>query len=419
MRKNIILFCLALFAFTNLLYQGSSAKVLLGVDVLIQKHFSDIAGKKVALLTNHAGRTNNSELTAEVFAGADKFELISIFTPEHGFYTTTPAGEAVGNITLFGKPVYSLYGSNRRPLKWQLATCDVVVIDVQDIGVRSYTYISTVYKMMDACAEYGKQVIILDRPNPIGGLIVDGGTVEKGKESFIGIVPISYVHGCTIGELAMMINGEGWLTNGNDGKPRVCNLRVIKMIDWQRWMAWSDTGLMWFPTSPHIPTVDALRGAAMLGVFGELGTVSIGIGTTLPFQYVGNQNFDNERIGKSIPDLKYPGIDLYPIEYKPFYGKGSGSNLTGFLIKFPLDNSFRPYTTGFKLMLAIKKVHPEIFNRKWISNNAEQMFIKATGNGKLLDALVTGKSDFYVLSLANDGLEEFLEIRAKYLLYAL
>jgi uncharacterized protein YbbC (DUF1343 family) len=417
MKIRTISIAILLITYSYTLAFSAESKILLGVDVLIQKHFTDIAGKKVALLTNHAGRTNNSELTAEIFAQSDKFDLVSIFTPEHGFYTTTPAGEAVSNTTLFGKPVYSLYGSNRRPLKWQLSSCDVVVVDVQDIGVRSYTYISTVYNMIDACAEYGKQVIILDRPNPIGGLIVDGGTVEKGKESFIGIIPISYVHGCTIGELAMMINGEGWLPEGKDGKPRKCDLRVIKMIDWQRWMAWSDTGLQWFPTSPHIPTVDALRGAAMLGVFGELGTISIGIGTTLPFQYVGNQNFDIEKVKNDIPNLKYAGVDLHPIEYKPFYGKGSGNNLSGFLIKFPLDNSFRPYTTGFKIMLAIKRTHPEIFNRRWISDNAEQMFTKATGNGKLLDALVTGKSDFYVLSLANDGLEEFLEIRAKYLLY--
>ncbi len=390
---------------------------MLGVDVLIQKQYTDIAGKKVALLTNHSGRTNTSDLTAELFARSDKFQLVSIFTPEHGFFTTTPAGEAVGNISLFGKPVYSLYGSNRRPLKWQLNSCEVVVVDIQDIGVRSYTYISTVYNMMDACAEYDIPVIILDRPNPIGGLIVDGGTVEKGIESFIGIIPVSYVHGCTIGELSMMINGEGWLPSGKDGNPRKCELRVVKMIDWQRWMTWSDTGLMWFPTSPHIPTVDALRGAAMLGVFGELGTVSIGIGTTLPFQYVGNQNFDVEAISKNIPDLKFAGVHLYSIEYKPFYGKGSGSNLSGFLLKFPLDNSFRPYTSGFKIMLAIKKTNPEIFSRKWISDKAEAMFTKASGKAKLLDALITGKSDFYVLSLANDGLEEFLNIRAKYLLY--
>jgi uncharacterized protein YbbC (DUF1343 family) len=417
MRRNIFFLFFVFIAYSSLFAQQEGTKIMLGVDVLIQKHYSDIAGKKVALLTNHAGRTNNAELTAEVFARSDKFDLVSFFTPEHGFYTTTPAGEAVSNITLFGKPVYSLYGSNRRPLKWQLSSCEVVVIDIQDIGVRSYTYISTVYNMMDACAEYDIPVIILDRPNPIGGLIVDGGTVEKGKESFIGIIPVSYVHGCTVGELAMMINGEGWLSSGKDGIARKCDLRVIKMIDWHRWMAWSDTGLMWFPTSPHIPTVDALRGAAMLGVFGELGTVSIGIGTTLPFQYVGNQNFDIESIAKNIPDLKYPGINLYPIEYQPFYGKGSGDLLNGFLLKFPLDNSFMPYSTGFKIMLAIRKTHPEIFNKKWISDKAAQMFTKATGKVDLLNALITKKSDFYILSLANDGLEEFLEIRAKYFLY--
>ena len=417
MKRKIIVILFFVFMFSPLLSQYDQEKIKLGIDVLIQKHFSEITGKKVALLTNHAGRTNEGKLTAEIFAGSGKFELVSIFTPEHGFYTTTPAGEAVGNITLYGVPVYSLYGSNRRPLKWQLNNCDVVVVDIQDIGVRSYTYLSTVYKMMDACSEYGKEVVILDRPNPIGGMIVDGGTVDKGRESFIGIVPVSYVHGCTIGELAMMINGEGWLPADNNGKPRKCDLKVIKMINWHRWMVWKDTDLMWFPTSPHIPTVDALRGAAMLGVFGELGTVSIGIGTTLPFQYIGNQNFDVENISRNIPNLKYPGVNLYPIEYKPIYGKGAGSDLKGFLVKFPLDNSFRPYTTGFKIMLAIKKTNPEIFNKKWISANAESMFIKATGTDKLLEALTSGKSDFYVISLANDGLEEYLKIRAKYLLY--
>lgn len=415
--KKYFFVLIIFFSIANVFAQSSDGKIMLGVDVLIQKHFSEIVGKKVALLTNYAGINNEGVLTAEIFANSKKFKLVSIFTPEHGFYTTTPAGASIGNTTIFGKPVYSLYGSNRRPLKWQLSSCDVVVVDIQDIGVRSYTYISTMYMMMDACAEYGIPVVILDRPNPIGGLIVDGGTVEKSMESFIGIIPVSYVHGCTIGELAIMINSEKWLPNGKDGKSRQCNLSVIKMIGWKRWMAWEDTGLMWLATSPHIPTVDALRGAAILGIFGELGTVSIGIGTTLPFQYVGNKNFDVEKISKNIPGLKFPGLSLYPIEYKPFYGRGSGSNLSGFLLKFPLDNSFRPYSTGIKIMLAIKKTNPEIFKKKGISANSKSMFIKATGTDKLFEALTSNKSDFYVLSIANDGIEEFLEIRSKYLLY--
>ena len=222
--------------------------------------------------------------------------MVSILVPEHGFYISVPAGSKVSDDSLFGVPVFSLYGIERSPGRKILSNCDVILIDVQDIGVRSYTYISTVYKVMEAAAKFSIPVIILDRPNPLGGMIVDGNTIDKGRESFVGIVPISYIHGMTIGELAMMINQEGWLPIGKSKMPLKCDLSIIEMKGWSRWMAWEDCGMLWFPTSPHVPTVNAIRGLAVLGIFGELGIINIGIGTTLPFQYIGMPGFKVKKV---------------------------------------------------------------------------------------------------------------------------
>jgi uncharacterized protein YbbC (DUF1343 family) len=392
--------------------------VKLGIDRLAENNFKLIENKKVALLTNNAGRNSKEELTAEVLARATNFKLTAILTPEHGFYTAVPAGDKVSDDTLFGVPTYSLYGSNRRPTAAQLSSCNIIVVDIQDIGVRSYTYISTLYKVMDAAAEYGKSVMVLDRPNPLGGIIVDGNTVDKGSESFIGIIPVSYIHGCTIGELAKMINEEGWLPDGSDGKPRKCKLTVVKMENWKRWMNWEDTGLMWFPTSPNIPTLDAVRGYGMIGAFGELGTVNIGIGTTLPFQYLGGIDFQTESTDRLLQEYDLSnGVRLFKTKFKTFFGRLGGKELQGFLIRFRISNDLRPYSDGMKAILAIRRVHPEFFNRTEVNAHSIEMFNKATGSEKILEAFFRQAPDETILSLIKKGLPEYMQIRSKYLLY--
>lgn len=408
---------LIIFIISNFALQSESKhNVKLGIDNLIKRNFDYLAGKRVILYTNQSGRTSDGTLTAEVFAEQKRFVTLAFFTPEHGLYSTVPAGEEIANDKIYNIPIISLYGGSKKPTAKQLENCDAVVVDIQDIGVRSYTYISTLYYIMEACAEQNVEVVILDRPNPIGGLIVDGNVVEEPFKSFIGIIPVPYLHGCTIGEIAKLINGEGWLKK--DEKTIKSKLNVIKMTGWRRWMSWEDTGLSWIPTSPHIPSVDAARGYASLGSFGELGIISIGIGTTLPFQYIGSPTFQTDEVYKSFKNNKIEGLDIIPTRYRPFYAKYANTDCNGFLLRYKLNNHCEPYTAGFRIMLAIRKTHPEIFNINAVNEKAKQMFCKATGTDELFYALFDLKTtDDKVLQICNKGKREFLIQRAKYLLY--
>ena len=403
-------FFFVIFSFVLILFSESISKekqqLKLGIDLVLDNKFEIFKNKRVSILTNNTGRTSQGKISAEEFYSTNKCRLVSIFTPEHGFDTKAPAGKHVPNDTIYDVPCYSLYGDNRRPQKKQLEGTDIVVIDIQDIGIRSYTYISTIFKMMDAAAEFGKQVCILDRPNPLGGNSVDGNIVEKGMESFVGIIPVAYIHGCTIGELANMINEEGWLPSGKDGNPRKCNLTIIKMENWKRDMTWEDTGLEWVPSSPNIPSVDAIRGAAMTGIFGELGIFPIGIGGGMPFQFIGKVNINELR-------NNYSGLILPGIKLSQFTTKKSN----GVKIGFERDDDFAPYTAGIKIFLAIRKTYPDMFSKPKIKSTKKAMFEKVTGTKKLYSALFDRGTDTEVLEICNEGFDEYLKIRSKYLLY--
>jgi uncharacterized protein YbbC (DUF1343 family) len=403
MYKIFLLLLLLNFPFAATAQTG---KIKLGIDLVVDNDFEIFRGKRLAILSNNAGRSSNKKLTVELFVKSKKCKVVAIFAPEHGFKTWVRAGRKVKDDSLFGLPVYSLYGKNRRPQKYQLDNVDMVIIDLQDIGIRSYTYISSMYNMMDACAEWGIPVVILDRPNPMSGLVVDGNTPDPGMQSFVGIIPVAYVHGCTIGELAQMINEEGWLPKDHFGKPRKSNLSIIAMENWQRWMVWEDTGLFWTPTSPNIPTTNAVRGCAMMGIFGELGLFPISLGVKLPFQYFGRIKFDN--IQPIIDSVKFPGIVLEPVFRK---------KTTGIRLKFEYDLGFAPYTSGIRLFLAVKKLQPELFNAKKVKSSRKKMFAKVTGTKKLFDALFGNANEDEVIKIAAKGLEKYKKIREKYLIY--
>jgi uncharacterized protein YbbC (DUF1343 family) len=392
-------------------------KVVLGIDKLIKSNFEPIRGKKVGLFTNFSGRTNEGLLSAEILANSNIIALEYIFTPEHGFFGESHAGEKVENAEVFGVQVISLYGSSRRPDIEILKKLDVILIDIQDIGIRSYTFLSSVNYMLTACAEAGIPAIILDRPNPIGGNIVDGSVTEKGAETFMSLIPVSYIHGLTIGEISIMMNKEGWLKNTRNEIVK-CNLSVIKMDDWKRSMRWEDCNLLWFPTSPQIPTSEAVYGAATLGIWGELSIWNIGIGTSLPFQYIGRPDFNKEAIFREIKKFSDNSeILLQFAHFKPFYGKFAKEDCRGFILRFPKCESCNPYTTGVKTILAIRKIHPELFRIDNVAQDKQVMFKKVTVGSTLLDVVFGGKSDSEVLAVAQKGLKDFSELRKKYFLY--
>lgn len=396
----------------------SATSVHLGIDNLIDSQFELIKGKRVALLTNSSGRTGSLEATAEVFSRQKAFTLTAILMPEHGYYSTVPAGQTVESDSLFGVPAYSLYGKNRRPTWAMLKNADIIVVDIQDIGIRSYTYISTLINVMDACAELNKPVLILDRPNPFGGLIVDGNVADTSLLSFVSIIPIPYIHGLTIAELAQMANESGWLPKDKNGIPRKVTLQIIPMTGWKRSMEWEQTGLIWLPTSPNIPTVQAVRGAATTGVIGELAIVSIGIGTSLPFQYFGLPSLKNSESIALLTALKDTGgIEGVITKFRATSGKYSQEDCNGLFISFVQNGNYKPYSAGINLLLMLRKLHPELFTSQSIGSTQLSMFRKVTASPSLSKELLNFGTDDQVRAASQVGITDFLEKREKFLLY--
>lgn len=406
----LLLSCLDLFGLRE---KYPYPRIKLGIDVLIEQNFSILSGQRVGLLCNFASRASDEKLTVEHLISAPNFNLTAIFTPEHGFYGAVPAGKYVPDDSIYGVPVFSLYGNNRKPTRYQMSFLDVIVVDLQDIGLRSYTFISTLTKVLESAAENNKQVIVLDRPNPLGGEIVDGNVLDTDKISFVGIAPIAYLHGCTIGELAIMFNEEGWISNEKKLK---ANLLVIKMENWHRTNTWEDTGLRWYATSPNIPSVDAIRGAAMFGVFGELHLFNLGVGTKYPFQFLALKNKNILKLSKHIKKLLPIGIRFETKYYGELKNQKSKTTPIGFLFKFDKNVNAPLFTLGFKIILELRKFFPELFELNSIPNVRKIMFNKVIGNERLLDSLCKSANSI-ILSQINDGLNEFIKLRNKYLLY--
>ncbi|MDW8220131.1 MAG: DUF1343 domain-containing protein [Bacteroidota bacterium] len=393
-----------------------------GIDVLVGQNFALVEGKKLVLVTNQSGRMRTLQSTVDAFLQAKNCTIVSILTPEHGYYGMARAGELIKDSaeTIGLIKAISLFGrERRRPTKSMLEQCDAVVFDIQDIGIRGYTYLSTLYWVMDACAEYGKPLYVLDRPNPLGGKIIDGLVLDTAFTSFVGIVPVPYIHGCTLGEMALMINGEGWLQRDTAGKPRKCLLTVVRAEGWQRWMTWEDTDFVWIPTSPHIPTIASVRGMALTGIYGEIGLLNVGVGYVLPFQMLGAPTLNVSLFIEAVRKTYLASIAMIPTRYRPFYGKFANTDCNGILFSFTPDAiRFRPFSACIDILLALKAIHPEFFQLKNISDAQKSMFIKVCGTDKLFEALFLKKvSDDEIRRIAQRGVKEFAEMRKKYLLY--
>jgi len=282
------------------------ATVTLGVENFLQNYKHLVKGKRVGLLTNPSGVNSRLQSTADLFAADPDIHLTALFGPEHGIRGAIYAGEKVADEVdpHTGVPVFSLYGKHRKPTKNMLDSVDVIFVDIQDIGLRGYTYIYTMAKVMEAAAEFDKEVIILDRPDPIGGEKVEGNLVEPGFESFVGMFPIPYRYGMTIGELARLFNNEFGIH---------CKLQVIPMKGWKRSMLWKDTGLLWVPTSPHVPHWETVLYMGATGTFGELHVLSEGVGYTSPFEIVGAPWVDGYQFAEALNALHLPGVIFRPL----------------------------------------------------------------------------------------------------------
>ncbi len=254
--------------------------VLLGIDVLAKDGFEALRGKRVGLVTNQSGVDGKGKKTRLVLHEAEGVKLVALYAPEHGLDGVVVAGKKVasGRDPLTGLPVHSLYGATRKPTAEMLRGVDVLVFDMQDVGARCYTYVSTMGLCMEAAGAAGKEFLVCDRPNPLGGERVEGPPLEPRWKSFVGMYPVPFVHGLTAGELAKMALGEGWL------KPAV-KLTVVPLGSWKRSTLWPETGLDWVRTSPNIPHGQSPFYYIASGIAGHLAGIDVGTGTPLPFEY--------------------------------------------------------------------------------------------------------------------------------------
>ena len=336
-----------------------SAQVYTGIDMLERYGFGQLRGKRVGLVTNPSGVDRYLRSTIDILFEASDVNLVALYGPEHGVRGDAYAGDHVasGKDPKTGLPVYSLYGSTRKPTPEMLKGVDVMVYDIQDVGTRSYTFISTLGLVMRACAEKDIEVMVLDRPNPLGGLKVEGSYVEPNFFSFVSEFRIPYVYGLTVGELANLINEEG-LNCGVDGKeaPLKCRLTVIPMRGWERSMLYKDTGLPWILPSPNIPSEASAIGYPSAGIAGEFGYLNIGVGYTIPFQTFAAPWIDADKLKEKLDSYNIPGTAFRTIHYKPI--SGSSYMQHGVQFFYTDYESATISLTQFYVMQAVQELYP-------------------------------------------------------------
>ena len=362
--KRILTFFLTILALLSCKTQAEAASpvVKTGIEVLRDRGFEGLIGKRVGLVTNPSGVDRCLNSTVDILFNAPGVELVALYGPEHGVRGDMYAGDKVADSKdpVTGLPVHSIYGATRKPTPEMLKGVDVIVYDIQDVGVRSYTFISSLGLVMEACGELGIEVMVLDRPNPLGGIKIEGNYVEPGFFSFVSQYPIPYVYGLTVGELAVMINSEG-MNRGQKGdqKPAVCDLTVVQMEGWERDMLYEDTGLPWVLPSPNIPFKDTPQYYAAAGICGELyGFMNIGIGYTLPFQVFGATWLDPEALKARLESYNLPGVSFRTIWYKPFSGSQKGELVKGLQYFFTDYENARITETQFYVIQAVAELYP-------------------------------------------------------------
>jgi len=379
----------------------SGGPFMLGEDVLARNGWDLLRGKRVGLITNHTS-VNGSGSPTRVAMKRAGVNLVALYAPEHGIDGSITAGRHFGTVRdrATGLIVYSLYGDTRKPTPQMLAPIDVLVFDLQDIGCRSYTYISTMLVSMEACGENGKDFVVLDRPNPLGGWRVEGPPVASQWKSFVSQFNAPYVHGMTAGELAMMACGEGWI----GARPR---LNVVKMQGWTRNMLWQDTGLTWHRTSPNIPYAHSALHYVATGILGGAAGVDVGIGTGDPFGYAGANGVNSEAFTAQCRRWGFPGVSFTP------YSKGGSGGA---------HISINPRTTANITALDVYLLGE--LNRATRGATLSRMrgdqlnlFDKVYGSESLRTSLMRGTSPASIAASWRSNEEGFKSRRQRYLLY--
>jgi uncharacterized protein YbbC (DUF1343 family) len=382
-----------------------NVRVRLGIDQLSQSGFAALKGRRVGFITNQTSVNGAGTMSRVVLQQGIGTDLKALFGPEHGLDTRAKAGDHVANgmDSVTGLRAFSLYGQNRKPTPEMLANLDVLVFDIQDIGVRSYTYISTMALAMEACGEAGIDFIVLDRPNPLGGVNVQGPPMEEAYRSFVGQIPVPYRHGMTIGELAKMIVAKGWIK----ANPR---LTVVPMQGWSRTMNWGQTKLNWVPTSPNIPHETSPFYCATTGILGELRDVDIGIGTTKPFHYAAARGVDGQSFASFLNGRGYSGVTFVP------FASTVKPGFTG--VEVTIDPSTNADLMALGIVL-IQEVIRRSNGAALASNSANNLdlFTKVYGSPALMTTLRTDTPVSDLISSWQPANEAFRRDRAAHLLY--
>ncbi len=327
---------------------------MLGVENFLKNDVQKFSNRRMGLVTNMTGVNQRLVPTLDLFHEHPDIHLTALYGPEHGIRGDAKEGEKVESTIdpYTGLPVYSLYGSTRKPSKEMLAPVDAIVFDLQDIGSRYYTYIYTLAYVMEACAEFGKELIVLDRPNPISGTVLEGNLVQDDFRSFVGLYPFPNRHGLTVGEIALLYKHEFGID---------CELTVIPLAGWQRRSFFDETGLLWVPPSPNTTGIDMTilyPGTCLI----EGTNVSEGRGTTRPFEYVGAPYIDGYSLAKKFNEKKLPGIIARPISFVPFYQKHEGKVCEGVQLHVTERKTLRSLETGLTLIALIAELYPDDFS---------------------------------------------------------
>ncbi len=384
-----------------------------GLEVLLEEGLPAIAGRRLGLVCNQASTDSRFESAKDLLFHDPRFRLTTLLSPQHGYFFSQwdnmdETADAVDRET--GLRVYSLYGESRRPSPASLADVDVLLFDIQDVGTRVYTYVWTMYLAMQACREAGVGLVVLDRPNPLDGLTMEGGLPVPGFESFVGMHPIPMRHGMTVGELALLFNREAGIG---------CDLEVVRMRGWERGMYFDQTGLPWPYPSTGLPTLaSAVAYAGMVVLEGT--NLSEGRGTTKPFELVGAPFLDPYPLARRLAGERLPGVVLQPYCFKPTVNKFGGQVCGGVKVNVTDRASFRPYLTALTVLAQVVEESPDSF--AWRPPPYEYELEKLpfdiiTGTSAVRQSLSAGCSRQQLVRHCEDGLDGFAERRRELLLY--
>jgi len=395
-------------------FHKEPVKVLTGLDVLEGMGFQPLAGKRVGIVTNHTAVNRQGQHLVDLLHASPEVEVGAIFGPEHGFRGHVEGGFDIETVTdsLTGAPIYSIYGSTRKPTPEMVAGLDFLVFDIQDVGARFYTYISTMGYVMEAAGEYGLPLMILDRPNPVSG-VARGPILNMEHQSFVGMYPIPIQHGLTVAELAKMIQGEAWMPHMDS-----LDLHIVPMEGWTRDLFWQDTDLEWIDPSPNMR--NPLEAITYPGLCLLEGTnLNEGRGTVMPFEQIGAPWMDSKSVARQLLESSVAGFTVEPVVYTPVSMPGyslhprfMGEEVNGILIRVPEPQLFDAVAFGVHYLTIMHTDYPEQF--EWRSPASIDRF---WGSSSLREQLAEGKTADEIIASYGAELDAFNNLRTPYLIY--